>query len=70
MITFLDWLMEAIYSGDATISTKGMVIITLEGDHLAQSGDWIIQGVKGELYPCKPDIFEMTYEIVEDEDEK
>ncbi len=39
---------------------------TLEGEHLISWGDWIIQGVKGEIYPCKPDIFEMTYEPVED----
>jgi hypothetical protein len=37
-------------------------ITTLEGDHLASPGDWIIKGVKGEFYPCKPDIFEQTYE--------
>jgi hypothetical protein len=37
-------------------------IRTLEGDHHATAGDWIIRGVKGELYPCKPDIFEATYE--------
>ena len=37
---------------------------TLEGVHRVQWGDWIIQGVKGELYPCKPDIFEATYEEV------
>jgi hypothetical protein len=36
----------------------------LEGKHLVGWGDYIIQGVKGELYPCKPDIFEMTYEEV------
>ena len=41
-----------------------LVIPTLEGNHNASPGDWIIQGVKGELYPCKPDIFEMTYEPV------
>ena len=35
---------------------------TLEGVMEASPGDWIIRGVKGELYPCKPDIFEMTYE--------
>lgn len=35
---------------------------TLEGCYEASPGDWIIRGVKGELYPCKPDIFEMTYE--------
>lgn len=40
-------------------------IPTLEGDHLARHGDWIVQGVKGELYPVRPDIFEATYEAVE-----
>lgn len=40
-------------------------IHTLEGVMTAQSGDWIIKGVKGEFYPCKPDIFEATYEAVE-----
>lgn len=39
-------------------------IYTLEGIHIANVGDWIIKGVKGEFYPCKPDIFEMTYEEV------
>lgn len=37
-------------------------IPTLEGEMTASLGDWIIQGVNGELYPCKPDIFEKTYE--------
>ena len=37
-------------------------IPTLEGDMLASRGDWIIRGVAGEFYPCKPDIFEATYE--------
>lgn len=45
--------------------SEGCLIHTLEGDHLAQFGDWIIKGVKGEFYPCKPDIFEATYEKVE-----
>lgn len=39
-----------------------LVIPTLEGDHLARPGDMIIKGVKGECYPCKPDIFAATYE--------
>lgn len=39
-------------------------IDTLEGVHIVCPGDWIITGVKGERYPCKPDIFEMTYEEV------
>lgn len=41
-----------------------MIIKTLEGDHYAFINDWIIRGIKGEFYPCKPDIFEKTYEEV------
>ncbi len=41
-----------------------LVLGTLEGVYRVQWGDWIIQGVKAELYPCKPDIFEQTYEEV------
>ncbi len=44
-----------------------LTIRTLEGNMTAQRGDWIIRGVKGEPYPCKPDIFEATYEPVEAE---
>lgn len=44
---------------------SNLQIDTLEGAHRANKGDWIIKGVKGELYPCKSDIFEMTYEPVE-----
>lgn len=40
-------------------------IKTLEGGHIVTPGDWIITGVKGELYPCKPDIFAATYELAE-----
>ena len=40
-------------------------IKTLEGDMEITPGDWIITGVKGELYPCKPNIFDATYELVE-----
>ena len=39
-----------------------MMIPTLEGEHIASAGDWIIRGVAGEFYPCKPDIFAATYE--------
>jgi len=45
---------------------KGLIIHTLEGDMLARQGDWIIRGVNGELYPCKPDIFEKTYDPVDE----
>jgi hypothetical protein len=41
-----------------------IVIVTLEGDMRADLGDWVIRGVQGEFYPCKPDIFEQTYEAV------
>ncbi|WP_202988175.1 hypothetical protein [Pseudomonas typographi] len=44
------------------VAAHGLKIYTLEGKMSASVGDWIIKGVKGELYPCKPDIFEMTYE--------
>lgn len=41
-----------------------LIIHTLEGDHLAEPGDYIIKGVAGEFYPCKPDIFAQTYDEV------
>lgn len=41
-------------------------IHTLEGDMEVMPNDWVIKGVKGEFYPCKPDIFEMTYERIEE----
>lgn len=47
-------------TGDGTLS-----ITTLEGEMLVSWGDWIIQGVNGELYPCKDEIFRKTYEEVE-----
>lgn len=47
-----------------SLSRRGR-IGTLEGGHEVTPGDWIITGIKGEKYPCKPDIFEATYEKVE-----
>ena len=44
------------------VKISGVKIFTPEGEITANPGDWIIRGVKGELYPCKPDIFEATYE--------
>lgn len=46
------------------VNTRAMTIETLEGTHRASPGDWIIMGIKGEFYPCKPDIFQATYEKV------
>lgn len=49
----------------ANLSSLGVFSIhTIEGNHLASIGDWIIKGIKGEFYPCKPDIFEASYEPV------
>lgn len=60
-----DWAVEAEKSGVLFFLQQGALhISTLEGDMHAHVGDWIIKGVKGELYPCKPDIFEATYEEV------
>jgi hypothetical protein len=41
------------------------VVPTLEGEHIATERDWIIKGIQGEFYPCKPDIFELTYEAAD-----
>jgi hypothetical protein len=45
-------------------ATGFLLIATLEGVMQAKPGDWIIKGIQGEFYPCKPDIFEATYEEV------
>ncbi len=55
----LRWMFPDI-EPDATADIE--TIKTLEGDMRVSIGDWIIKGVKGEFYPCKPDIFEATYE--------
>ena len=55
----VDWT----YSG---VGSLAIMIPTLEGNMRGEVGDWIIKGVKGEFYPCKPDIFEASYEAVND----
>jgi len=64
-----EWCIEAIKAGTVRFEGIGtpdvaMLIDTLEGTHRAKQGDFIIRGVNGELYPCKPDIFGATYEAV------
>ena len=64
-----DWWGEAVRANLAFTSPRlgkyeFATIRTLEGMMRAELGDWIIRGIKGELYPCKPDIFEATYERV------
>jgi hypothetical protein len=56
---------QSVYK-DST-SPTGYAIDTLEGSHQVTEGDWIITGVKGEHYPCKPDIFAITYEPAGDD---
>ena len=56
------WLFDAMESGDVFSDADGLKIKTLEGVMSASVGDWIIRGVKGEIYACKPDIFAATYE--------
>lgn len=60
------WNMEpgegAIYIDPDDTDRQRLCIGTLEGVHRVAWGDWIIRGVKGEIYPCKPDIFAATYE--------
>lgn len=59
------WLVDAICSREVkTLPEGGVLIRTLEGSMRGDVGDWIIKGVKGELYPCKPDIFTATYDPV------
>ena len=61
-----EWLDEALREGVFWFTGDGARIKTLEGELHASPGDWIIKGVKGEIYPCKPDIFEATYEPVQE----
>jgi hypothetical protein len=63
----IDWLhkFDSQWSSDRD---GGLIIYTLEGEMRANPGDWIIKGVKGEMYPCKPDIFAATYEALERDD--
>lgn len=70
------WLLDALLLPVGRIgrvwkaSDETLVIATLEGDITASVGDYIIRGIKGELYPCKPDIFAITYEPVEECEER
>ena len=56
--------MVGFKTGDTSLCCPAL-IETLEGIMTADIGDWIIQGIKGEIYPCKPDIFTATYEPAE-----
>jgi hypothetical protein len=60
MNELVEWIRK--HYGSAYHDGTDIFIQTLEGEHKATVKDWIIRGVKGEFYPCKPDIFEETYE--------
>lgn len=59
------WFRDACDAGRVELHGSRAVIETLEGKMRAEKGDWVIQGVQGELYPCKPDIFQQTYDADE-----
>lgn len=62
-----EWIFVALEDGTMYFKDAGELYIkTLEGEHHVSQWDYIIRGIKGELYPCKPDIFEMTYDKVEE----
>lgn len=56
---------DAAWKAGAGAAAADIYIDTLEGTHHASVGDYIIRGISGEYYPCKPDIFAMTYETAE-----
>ena len=79
--SFWDWPKWLQDASEKEVSEKGcfntrykddyqelteVYINTLEGRHIVSPNDWIIRGVKGELYPCEPDIFKQTYEKMEE----
>ena len=59
-----EWAISAVNNNTMYYHGPELFIRTLEGDHHVTVGDYVIQGINGELYSCKPDIFEKTYEVV------
>lgn len=64
-----DWVSKGLEDNSIFRMGDKVLIKTLEGDMQASPGDYIIRGINGELYPCKPDIFEKTYDPVKDSEE-
>ncbi len=65
-----EWVIDAMHAGIVSFESVGtkdctMLIRTLEGTMRANQGDYVIRGVNEEIYPCKPDIFDKTYEAAE-----
>ena len=68
IIEVINWITDYIsikIDTDENDNIIGMIIPTLEGAMKASMNDYIIKGIQGEYYPCKPEIFEATYELVE-----
>lgn len=61
------WLKDAVNRGEVRIYTEGAVLETLEGEMVGKTGDYIIQGIHGELYPCKAETFHKTYDRIDTE---
>lgn len=64
---FPDWALPHLIAGrtEKIKNSEWIQVKTLEGNMNVSDGDYLIRGVKGEVYPCKPDIFEQTYDLVE-----
>lgn len=60
------WVQDAIHRGDLYLASYSVTIHTLEGNMTGNYDDWLVRGIHGELYPCKPDIFAKTFEPVSD----
>lgn len=58
------WFQDRVADNTIVTYPDHAIIKTLEGEMRANLGDWIILGIKGEVYPCKPDVFNETYEAV------
>lgn len=61
------WIQEAYEKGEIMFLPGTIAITTLEGRMTCEADSWVIRGIKGEIYPCHPDIFEGTYEPVENQ---
>ncbi len=66
MDAIVNWMNQGQFAPQGWHNGTNIFINTLEGEMRANVGDWIIRGVKGEFYPCKPDIFAATYDALGD----
>lgn len=64
-VDITNWIGKDNLADGTDPDERTIEIVTLEGNHMARLGDWIIQGIAGEYYPCKHDIFVATYDPVD-----